>query len=90
MRIEQSTLGLGDPAQLLIIKVSGVHILYFILFYFIFFFLGLWDLPTVSVVAIESRLYPVEFKLDLLVTSDVSQYLLRSIESGVELWIPLA
>ena len=82
MRIEQSTLGLGDPAQLLIIKASGVHILYF--------FLGLWDLPTVSVVAIESRLYPVEFKLDLLVTSDVSQYLLRSIESGVELWIPLA
>lgn len=83
MRIEQSTLGLGDPAQLLIIKASGVHILFF-------FFLGLWVLPTVSVVAIESRLYPVEFKLDLLVTSDVSQYLLRSIESGVELWIPLA
>lgn len=55
--------------------------------FFIFIFLGLWDLPTVSVVAIESRLYPVEFKLDLLVTSDVSQYLLRSIESVVELWI---
>lgn len=34
MRIEQSTLGLGDPAQLLIIKASGVHILHFILFYF--------------------------------------------------------
>lgn len=29
MRIEESTLGLGDPAQLLIIKASGVHILYF-------------------------------------------------------------
>lgn len=47
----------------------------------VFIFLGLCDLPTVSEVAVESRLFPVEFKLDRFVTSDVSQYLLRSIES---------